>query len=151
MRMAHTPPLRLITESARCKVPCLLVSFPAADAEASDYYVEESKWMVKNRQGVRDTHRFALVRDAGNRVPGWEELFYDLIFVATVRHVGHLYTPEPTWEHIGQFAFEFFVIWMVWLQTTLALNRFDQDDITTKVTEALHSDGRCLFCLRRWA
>jgi len=63
------------------------------------------------------------------RTVGWLELFYDLIFVATIIQLGTLLGREVSGAGAMRFAGVFTAIWYTWLGFTLYANRFVVDDM----------------------
>jgi low temperature requirement protein LtrA len=59
----------------------------------------------------------------------WLELFYDLVYVATLIQLGNVLSEEVTLAGFGQFAIVFVPIWWAWTGVTFYMNRFVVDDI----------------------
>jgi len=59
---------------------------------------------------------------------GWLELFYDLVFVASVIVLSNSLSHEPTWRSAFTADGAFALIWWVWLATTMLVNRYRVDD-----------------------
>jgi low temperature requirement protein LtrA len=58
----------------------------------------------------------------------WFELFYDLVFVATIMIFSNSFSHEPTWENAGRVAGVFAAVWFVWLLTVVSFSQFAHDD-----------------------
>src|SRR5687768_2121181 len=58
----------------------------------------------------------------------WLELFYDLIYVATVTALGTRLSQDVSLEGVLAFAVLFVPVWWSWVGTTFYANRFDSDD-----------------------
>ena len=76
-----------------------------------------------------------------NRHATWLELFFDLVFVASIgivthqlahTHHGHI-TPQQFW----MFPIQFFTIWWIWTTHTLFANRFDTDSRYHRISSLL--------------
>ncbi len=61
----------------------------------------------------------------------WLELFFDLVFVATIgavtHNLGHAHHGHIGWGQLGHFVVEFLPIWGIWAAHTLFANRYDTD------------------------
>ncbi len=64
-----------------------------------------------------------------DRAVGWLELFYDLVYVATLIQIGNFLSDNLTLPGFGQFLVMIFVIWWAWTGETFYQNRFVVDDI----------------------
>jgi low temperature requirement protein LtrA len=64
-----------------------------------------------------------------DRQVGWLELFYDLVYVATLIQVGNFLSDNLTLVGFGQFLVLMFVVWWAWSGETLYQNRYVVDDI----------------------
>ncbi|MBV7337882.1 low temperature requirement protein A [Chloroflexi bacterium TSY] len=64
-----------------------------------------------------------------DRTIGWLELFYDLVYVATLIQIGNFLSDNLTLLGFGQFLVMIFVIWWAWTGETFYQNRFVVDDI----------------------
>ena len=53
----------------------------------------------------------------------WLELFYDLVFVASIVVLSAAYSKGTTWAEVGWLLLVFSMMWTTWLCTTLLLNR----------------------------
>jgi low temperature requirement protein LtrA len=59
----------------------------------------------------------------------WLELFYDLVYVATLIQLGNLLSHDVTPLGIARFVVLFVPIWWAWTGITFYLNRFVVDDV----------------------
>jgi len=64
-----------------------------------------------------------------DRAVGWLELFYDLVYVATLIQIGNFLSDNLTLVGFGQFMVMMFVVWWAWSAETLYQNRYVADDI----------------------
>jgi low temperature requirement protein LtrA len=64
-----------------------------------------------------------------DRTIGWLELFYDLVYVATLIQIGNFLSDNLTLLGFGQFLAMLFVVWWSWGGETLYQNRYVADDI----------------------
>ncbi|MEM8858430.1 MAG: low temperature requirement protein A [Chloroflexota bacterium] len=64
-----------------------------------------------------------------DRTIGWLELFYDLVYVATLIQIGNFLSDNLTLLGFGQFLVMMFVVWWAWTGETLYQNRFVVDDL----------------------
>ena len=66
-----------------------------------------------------------------NRHATWLELFFDLVFVASIgvvtHHLGHSHDGHVSIRQLLQFPVEFVPVWWIWATHTLYSNRFDTD------------------------
>jgi low temperature requirement protein LtrA len=60
---------------------------------------------------------------------GWLELFFDLVYVATIIALGNWLSHHSSLEGIASFVLLFAVVWSSWVGTVLFMNRFDRNDI----------------------
>lgn len=65
-----------------------------------------------------------------HRKVSWLELFYDLVYVATVVQLGNKLSEDVSLEGFLGFILLFIPIWWVWMGTTFYANRFAADDLT---------------------
>jgi Bacterial low temperature requirement A protein (LtrA) len=79
-----------------------------------------------------DHNTRTIVREKEERKATFDELFYDLIFVATVAALGHSLAAHPTWTQFGYFCLFFTPVWYTWNASTIYINRFDTEDIAHK-------------------
>ncbi|MEM7115077.1 MAG: low temperature requirement protein A [Chloroflexota bacterium] len=68
-----------------------------------------------------------------DRAVGWLELFYDLVYVATLIQVGNFLSDSLTTIGFAQFMLLMFVVWWAWTGETLYQNRFVADDVWHRV------------------
>ena len=59
----------------------------------------------------------------------WLELFYDLVYVATLIQLGNSLSEDISWPGLLRFAALFIPIWWSWTGITFYFNRFVVDDI----------------------
>lgn len=64
-----------------------------------------------------------------DRTVGWLELFYDLVYVATLIQIGNFLSDTLTLLGFGQFLVMMFVVWWAWGGETLYQNRYVADDV----------------------
>ncbi len=64
-----------------------------------------------------------------DRAVGWLELFYDLVYVATLIQIGNFLSDNLTLLGFGQFLVMVFVMWWAWTGETLYQNRYVVDDV----------------------
>ncbi len=70
---------------------------------------------------------------ASARKVTWQELFFDLAFVAAVSEVGGPLEADYSAAGLLRYGFLLFLIWWAWLGHTLYLNRFDTDDLVQRL------------------
>ena len=68
-----------------------------------------------------------------DRAVGWLELFYDLVYVATLIQIGNYLSSNLDWTGFGRFLVLMFVIWWAWSGETAVQNRYYVDDVTHRV------------------
>jgi low temperature requirement protein LtrA len=68
-----------------------------------------------------------------HRKVSWLELFYDLVYVATVVQLGNKLSEDVTVEGFVGFALLFVPVWWVWMGTTFYANRFVADDLVHRL------------------
>ena len=68
-----------------------------------------------------------------NRSIGWLELFYDLVYVATLIQIGNFLSKNTTLLGFGQFLVLTIVVWWAWTGETFYQNRFVVDDIKHRI------------------
>lgn len=68
-----------------------------------------------------------------DRTIGWLELFYDLVYVATLIQIGNFLSDNLTPLGFGQFMVLMFVVWWAWTGETLYQNRFVVDDLWHRI------------------
>ena len=64
-----------------------------------------------------------------DRAIGWLELFYDLVYVATLIQIGNYLSSNLDWTGFGRFLVMMFVIWWAWSGETAYQNRYYVDDV----------------------
>lgn len=64
---------------------------------------------------------------------GWLELFFDLVFVATLIELGNLLSGDVSVGGFIRFACLLAPVWWVWTGTTFFANRFLVDDVTHRI------------------
>ncbi len=64
-----------------------------------------------------------------HRKVSWLELFYDLVFVATIVQLGNKLSEDVSTLGFLSFVLLFIPIWWVWMGTTFYSNRFTADDL----------------------
>jgi low temperature requirement protein LtrA len=70
-----------------------------------------------------------LVTETAHRRVGWLELFYDLVYVATIVQLGNKLSESVSVDGFIAFALLFVPAWWIWMGTTFYANRFDADDL----------------------
>ncbi len=60
---------------------------------------------------------------------GWLELFFDLVYVATIIALGNWLSHHLSLEGVAGFVLIFTTVWGSWVGTVLFFNRFDQNDV----------------------
>ncbi|MEO8393933.1 MAG: low temperature requirement protein A [Chloroflexota bacterium] len=65
-----------------------------------------------------------------HRKVSWLELFYDLVYVATIVQFGNKLSEDVSETGFLGFVLLFVPIWWVWMGTTFYANRFAADDLT---------------------
>jgi low temperature requirement protein LtrA len=68
-----------------------------------------------------------------DRKVAWLELFYDLVYVATLIQLGNSLSEDISWSGFLKFAALFIPIWWSWTGITFYFNRFVVDDIWHRV------------------
>ncbi|MDX1991606.1 MAG: low temperature requirement protein A [bacterium] len=68
-----------------------------------------------------------------NRRVTWMELFFDLVYVATLVQLGNYLSDNTSLQGFLAFAFLFIPVWWSWIGTTFYANRFDSDDTLHRV------------------
>ncbi len=63
-----------------------------------------------------------------DRAVGWLELFYDLVYVATLIQIGNFLSDNTNWLGFGQFIVLMAVVWWAWTGETFYQNRYFVDD-----------------------
>jgi low temperature requirement protein LtrA len=65
----------------------------------------------------------------GERSATWLELFYDLVFVATVAMLGTRLVADTTLTGWSSYAAYFLLVWWLWASHTFYADRYDTDDL----------------------
>ena len=68
-----------------------------------------------------------------DRSVGWLELFYDLVYVATLIQIGNFLSDNTTLLGFGQFLVLTVIVWWAWTGETFYQNRFVVDDIKHRI------------------
>ncbi len=68
-----------------------------------------------------------------DRTIGWLELFYDLVYVATLIQIGNFLSDNLNLIGFSQFLVMMFVVWWSWGGETLYQNRYVADDIWHRI------------------
>ncbi|MEM9200946.1 MAG: low temperature requirement protein A [Actinomycetota bacterium] len=68
-----------------------------------------------------------------DRTVGFLELFYDLVYVATLIQIGNFLSSNLNWTGFGQFLVLMFVTWWAWSGETTYQNRYVVDDVTHRI------------------
>ena len=76
-----------------------------------------------------------------DRAVGWLELFYDLVYVATLIQIGNILSDNLTLLGFGRFMVLLFVVWWAWTGETTFQNRYVVDDITHRFLVLLQMCG----------
>lgn len=64
---------------------------------------------------------------------GWLELFYDLVYVATLIQIGNFLSDNVSLLGFGQFLVMLTVVWWAWIGETFYQNRYVTDDIIHRI------------------
>jgi len=78
-------------------------------------------------------HRDVVFHRHGDRAVGWLELFYDLVYVATLIQIGNFLSSHLDWTGFGRFLVLMFVTWWAWSGETAYQNRYFVDDVTHRL------------------
>ncbi len=73
--------------------------------------------------------RLHRVNNSHDRKVTWLELFYDLVYVATLIQLGNTLSEDVSLTGFLRFAFLFAPIWWAWTGITFYMNRFIADDL----------------------
>lgn len=60
---------------------------------------------------------------------GWLELFFDLVYVATIIALGNWFSHHSSLVGVAGFVLLFTVVWSSWVGTVLFMNRFNRNDV----------------------
>ena len=86
-------------------------------------------------------HRDVTFHKHTDRTVGFLELFYDLVYVATLIQIGNFLSDNLTLLGFGQFMVLLFVVWWAWTGETTFQNRYVVDDITHRFLVLLQMCG----------
>lgn len=64
-----------------------------------------------------------------DRTVGWLELFYDLVYIATLIQIGNVLSDDVSFLGFAQFCVMMVVIWWAWTGETFYQNRYVVDDL----------------------
>ena len=78
-------------------------------------------------------HRDVHFHKHTDRAVGWLELFYDLVYVATLIQIGNFLSSNLDWSGFGQFSVLLFLVWWAWSGETFYQNRYFVDDVTHRL------------------
>lgn len=84
--------------------------------------------------------------DASRRAT-WLELFYDLVYVVVVAALAHELSADHTGWGIVTFVALFVPVWWSWVGVTLYNDRFDTDDVGTRLITLLQMLGAAALAL----
>ena len=76
-----------------------------------------------------------------DRTVGFLELFYDLVYVATLIQIGNFLSDNLTMLGFGKFMVLLFVVWWAWTGETTFQNRYVVDDVTHRFLVLLQMCG----------
>lgn len=62
------------------------------------------------------------------RHASWLELFFDLVFVASIANLAHTVGDDLTWPGLGHFGLLFVPLWWAWSNYSIYCDRFERDD-----------------------
>lgn len=82
-----------------------------------------------------------------DRTVGWLELFYDLVYIATLIQIGNYLSDNLTVLGFGQLLVLMFVVWWAWSGATLYQSRYVSDDIPHRVLVLVQISGVALIGL----
>ncbi len=68
-----------------------------------------------------------------NRSIGWLELFYDLVYVATLIQIGNYLSDEISLQRFGQVMILLVVVWWAWAGETFFQNQYVADDLVHRL------------------
>ncbi|MEM9562579.1 MAG: low temperature requirement protein A [Actinomycetota bacterium] len=86
-------------------------------------------------------HRDVAFHKHTDRAVGWLELFYDLVYVATLIQIGNFLSSNLDWTGFGRFLVLMFVIWWAWSGETAYQNRYYVDDVLHRLLVLLQMIG----------
>ena len=86
-------------------------------------------------------HRDVAFHKHTDRAVGWLELFYDLVYVATLIQIGNFLSDNLDWTGFGKFLVLMFITWWAWSGETAYQNRYYVDDATHRLLVLLQMIG----------
>ena len=86
-------------------------------------------------------HRDVVFHKHTDRTVGFLELFYDLVYVATLIQIGNYLSDNLTLVGFGEFMVLMFVVWWAWTGETAFQNRYVIDDIAHRFLILLQMFG----------
>ena len=86
-------------------------------------------------------HRDVSFHKHTDRTVGWLELFYDLVYVATLIQIGNFLSANLTLKGFAEFCVLLFVVWWAWTGETLYQNRYFVDDVAHRALVMLQMFG----------
>ena len=87
--------------------------------------------MAIHQTGKHMTNFLRLELSQREQTVGWLELFFDLVYVATIIAMGDWFSHHISQDGVVGYVLIFTVIWSSWVGTVFFLNRFDQRDVGT--------------------
>ncbi|MBA3943188.1 MAG: low temperature requirement protein A [Herpetosiphonaceae bacterium] len=85
--------------------------------------VAKRRWWQVPRLRTNEEDRY-------ERRTGWQELFFDLVFVVIVSELAHYLAGHTTLAGIGSYIVLFVPVWWVWIGGTIYNDRFETYDIS---------------------
>ena len=67
--------------------------------------------------------------EESERTATWLELFYDLVFVASVAMMGTRLVSDVSWTGVASYLAYFALVWWLWASHTFYADRYDTDDL----------------------
>lgn len=83
----------------------------------------------------------ALRAGSQERPVSWTELFYDLVFVVAVAHLGERFFAHPGVTAAIEFVALFGMLWWAWASFTFLVDRYDTDDALQRLLAAAQMLG----------
>lgn len=82
-----------------------------------------------------------------DRTIGWLELFYDLVYVATLIQIGNFLSDDLTLLGFGQFLVLMFVVWWAWANLSYDYSSCSSATILLIIAPSFsaNSSGACFF------
>jgi len=78
-------------------------------------------------------HKQVLVRDNHHRTASWNELFFDLVFVAVIALLGHDFIGKNNAEGLNEFALLYMPVYKIWIHIHFWLNRWSRGDLFHRI------------------